>query len=275
MEIEQLHGYLFDMLCLIDEICVKENIDYYIDSGTLIGAIREKDFIKWDDDADVVMTRRDYVRFRKAAKKYIPSNLRLVEPLDFAPYFFDFIPHLVNLDVPLRDETEEDRAYQNYQNRVSVDFFLLDNAPDSIILQKVQNVKAKFFYGMALSKRFNINSEKYSFIEKIYQKLLSFFGGFFSFQQLVHLYEKNLTRYSKTKTNYYIYESIIKYLLIYPKDYYKETTFVELHGRLFPAPMAYDAVLRASYGDYMIPVKTGYIVHSDIAQIEDYNKSSI
>ncbi len=263
MGLEQLHEQLFEMLCLIDEICKKEGIPYAIDSGTLIGAVREKDFIQWDDDADIVMTRKNYVKFRKAATKYFPTNIRLVEPLDFAPYYYDFIPHMINMDVPLRNETDEDRAYKNFQNRASIDFFLLDNAPDSAFLQKIQNYKAKIIYGMALSKRYEKKTEEYSFMEKVISGLLSAVGRVFSLEQLVHMYEKNLTRYDKKQTTHYIYESIIKYLLIYPKSYYKKRIDVELHGRYFPSPAEYDAVLRASYGDYMTPVKSGYVVHTE------------
>lgn len=58
----------------IDRICKKYNITYYAASGTMLGAIRHKGYIPWDDDIDIAMKRVDYERFIKAAVSEIPSN---------------------------------------------------------------------------------------------------------------------------------------------------------------------------------------------------------
>lgn len=266
MNLDLLHEKLFEILCLIDEICEKEGIEYYIDSGTLIGAVREHDFIPWDDDADIVMTRDNYNKFRKVVKDYFPDNYRLVDPKDYGQLFYDFIPRIVDMNVPLRNETDEDRAYKNYNNRASVDIFLMDNAPNSAFLRKMQSFKAKIIYCLALSKRYKIHDEKYTFLEKVVVGILSFVGKAFSVNKLIDMYQKNQTRYAQKETNYYIYWSIIYCLLIYPKSFYHEKTKVSLHGKEFSAPLDYDTVLRFYYGDYMTPVRDGFIVHAELTE---------
>lgn len=264
MDLKCLHEELFNMLVLIDEICQKENIPYYISSGTLIGTVREHDFIPWDDDADIEMSRDDYDRFRRIAPKYFPDNIRLIEPADFAPYFYDMIPHIINLNVPLRKETDWEKAYKNYNNRASVDIFLYDSTSNSRFKQKVQNFRAKIIYGLLMSKRYSVDwSLHNSFIECLEIRVLMLLGKLYSLDKLIEMYEKNLTKYSKEKSDYYIHESIITALLIYKKEYHDRMIYLDFHGRKFPVPEKYDPMLRQYYGDYMIPKKDGYIVHAE------------
>lgn len=66
-----------DLLKELDQICRRHDISYWLDGGTLLGAIRHRGFIPWDDDIDVAMPRADYQRFLEVASKELPDGLSL------------------------------------------------------------------------------------------------------------------------------------------------------------------------------------------------------
>jgi len=73
--LEQAHYVLLEMMKVIDAICRKHGIQYWLTGGTLLGAIRHNGFIPWDDDFDINMTRKEYERFINIAPKELPEGL--------------------------------------------------------------------------------------------------------------------------------------------------------------------------------------------------------
>ena len=81
-QIELLHNTLFDMLMDIKRVCDKHNITFLLSGGSMLGAVRHKGFIPWDDDLDIMMLRSEYVKFREAVLSEMTDKYDLVEPLD-------------------------------------------------------------------------------------------------------------------------------------------------------------------------------------------------
>ena len=256
MKIEELHDRLFEMWRMFDAICKQHGIVYFFDSGCLIGAAREHDFIPWDDDMDIAIMREDYIRLKPILQENLAPQYKLIEPNDYAPYFYDFIPRLIDTTVQLRNKTEEDRAYKNYQNCMSIDFVILDKVPDAKWKQSLIKLKCKYYYGLARSKRYSVKNEKLTWREKLLASLCALIGKKISLERLIQLYENNTTKYAALKTDSIIRSNSILYFIRFCKIIdYSEVVYLPFHGNYAPAPVGYDTILKQLYGDYMTPTK--------------------
>ena len=90
LNLDELKEIEFEILLKLDKFCKENNINYALDSGTLLGAVRHKGFIPWDDDIDIIVPRKDYNRFIELMKKNPPEGLRLInqDTYNLYPYFF-------------------------------------------------------------------------------------------------------------------------------------------------------------------------------------------
>lgn len=265
MKLDELHDRLFDVLCTIDDICRENNLTYYLDGGTELGAVREKGFIPWDDDLDLKILAEDLPLFYEVMKQKLPEHMHIVMPDVFSPYFYDFVIRIYDDRYLLRDETEEDRAYGNYQNRVGTDVFLLQKMPDSKIGQKMVIFKIKALYGKGMAYRFEIdNYGKYSFIQKVQVKILSAMGHMTSVAKILGKYFKLVGKWDGKEAKFRMpSNSPLNYLKVFPAELFDGTDYGEIRGRKFPIPAGYDKELTLLYGDYMTPVRDSnlYVQH--------------
>ena len=123
-----------EMIVEVDRICRKNHIQYTLDGGTLLGAIRHKGFIPWDDDADIVMARHEYARFFRACKNDLDKERFFLQEYRTDPNYRWGYAKL------RRKGTEFIRAGQEhmrYKTGVCIDIFPLDHVPDSYIFRRI------------------------------------------------------------------------------------------------------------------------------------------
>ena len=255
-KLKQLHDLTFEMLKTIDALCQKHGITYYLEGGTLLGAVRHKDFIPWDDDADLSMRRADFKKFLEVAHE-LPEPYELVLPSDYCGYFFDFVPRIIHKDAPLREETEEDLAQKSRQNRIAVDIFLLDETSDSAFAHKIMAIREKMIYGQAMAHRFNKNRHKLSFIEGLQVNTLRTIGRFRKLSAILKKQDKIGQKYAGKGHHYYFLgNGLLKEMhLRFRQDAYEQTVRLPIRDYEFSCPAGWDHVLTTYYGDYMTPPK--------------------
>ena len=115
-----------EVLKEIDRICKENGIQYFADSGTLLGAVRHKGFIPWDDDIDIAMPRDDYRKFFSIALKELPKGWRFTNGSEggWAAY-----GRVVNGEAYDRGRTERMLHFHGCPYVVGVDIFPLDYVP--------------------------------------------------------------------------------------------------------------------------------------------------
>ena len=102
---------MLELLEVIDVICRKHQIPYWLSSGTLIGAARHKGFIPWDDDLDIEMLRSDYLRLLKVLPQELPDNLAL-QTNETDPNYIFIYGKLRDKDSHLEETNSYDRIFQ-------------------------------------------------------------------------------------------------------------------------------------------------------------------
>lgn len=255
--LKPIHDGLFEIMTAIDDLCKKHGIGYFLDSGTLLGAVRHKDFIPWDDDADLAMTRDNFDKFCQVANE-LPAPFKFIMPTEYNGYFFDFVPRIINTEFPLRQETDADRAQNNYQNRLAVDIFLMDRAPDDKKKFSKMVFRQKMIYGYAMAHRYDKHKNEHSFSEKMKIFVLTTMGRFQSLDKIFKKQDSLSSAYRNENTERYcITNAIMKEIHnAYPMACIEETVELPIRDRVFPCPAGYDTILTALYGDYMTPPKT-------------------
>lgn len=130
--LEKLQGVLLDMFIDFKSVCDKHNINYMMSGGTLLGTIRHKGFIPWDDDIDVMMVREEYNKFSKIFNKEMGDKYILVEPL--APKYVFKAPKIYKKGTTYIEI--ENVGIHEYE-MVFLDIFIIENVAEPGIKRNV------------------------------------------------------------------------------------------------------------------------------------------
>ena len=103
---------MMELVIELDRICKKYQIPYFLYGGTLLGAIRHNGFIPWDDDLDICLLRKDYLRLMKVLPKELPDNM-VLQNNDTDPNYFYFFAKLRDKNSILEEECPYDRVFKD------------------------------------------------------------------------------------------------------------------------------------------------------------------
>ena len=222
-----------------DRVCKILDIPYILFAGTMLGAVRHKGFIPWDDDLDILMLREDYERFLHSAPEVIDNDKFFLQK-EFSEHWPMFFSKLrLNNTTCLEKFHPKDKKIHS---GVYIDIFPCDNAFNSSFGKKIQFFASKVIIAKALEKR---GYETKSFVKKFFMKackilplkpFLSIVKGGRKDSKQVHSFLAAAKSYSKN---------------IFPRDYISQRINLDFENKSYPVSAEYDKLLRILYDDYM------------------------
>lgn len=254
-DMSRVHEANLRILKEIDRICRKYNIKYMLDAGTLIGAVRHKGFIPWDDDADVAFTRNQYEAFMKVAKRELPPGLRLIEPEDYrgGRAFYDFTARIIYQNSRCHGDGPQMDYYEGKLNHLWVDLFVIDRLPAGKPGAAMTKFLHKAVYGMAMGHRYALDFKKYSPLHRLFVGGLAGAGrlvpmkALFAVQRWLALKDRK----SKGRLRYYSnYQPDFMYVTL-DRDWCDQVEDAPFEDTQLMMPKGWHQVLTVVYGDYM------------------------
>lgn len=231
-----------ELLKIFIETCEKLNIRYYLMGGTLLGAVRHKGFIPWDDDIDVAMTRTDYNVWIKKAPALIKEKYVFLQTFHSDPQFPTNFAKLRNSNTTFI-ETSINKLDVNHG--IYIDIFPLDYYPESSWKQFFFTLKQKLLT-QKISTLFT--RSHHTFKSRIKSIIVFFYP---------------ITPLNAVKSRDKLYQSISSSNLlanlsgawgkkeIVPKSWYGKGAELEFEGLKVMGPKEWDKWLTQVYGDYM------------------------
>lgn len=237
--------HLLRLLTEIDAICQKNHITYFLAGGTLLGAIRHRGFIPWDDDADILMDEENWQKFRKACQTQLPANRFLSSPEDDPTY-----PNIF----PRYGETTSACVHTNQiltqdPPGMIIDIFILDGFNGSR-KDYLRYIKTVMLYADCVNPyslyghRFPLGSNRYP----VYQHMMKRVGR----RPVLARLEKKLRSFGSSNSS----QTIMRWSsmpLVSPRDFYRRAIRVPFENTTLLVPEKALSYLLWHYGaDFMM-----------------------
>lgn len=262
-DLKEIHKKELEILAEFIRVCDQIKVKYFLDAGTLLGAVRHKGFIPWDDDIDVMMKRDDYEKFKIEAPKLLKNKYFLQNFETDKNFLFNY--------GKIRDsETtfiETSAKNLKINHGLYIDIFILDNYnPDNAMLNKIFN-KIIGLINIKIFSKFYFENRKTRFKSSLAKIILFPFNSLLMIKIkekiIMHYYKKNSKYFRSYSSTYSIKKTVFE------KEWLGEGKKLYFENLEAIVPEKYDLWLKKMYGDYMkLPPKDKRVPHHDCVAID-------
>ena len=240
-KIEDIHELRQIQIGILDEVhrfCESHNLRYFLSSGTLIGAVRHKGYIPWDDDIDIYMPRKDYEEFL-ATYHDQTGRFKSINPNQESNYYYTFAKVVDLRTKMIETETE------GYEIGVYMDIFPVDYVTDDLQERKRVFKLKKLLYKIRRCKISNANPLRSRLAYWCYKSLPV------SAHYVFRLIQRLIVLGKPTRTVCNMTEAGPKIKGCFPAEDIASSVDIEFEGKLYKTMVGYKDYLERTYGDYM------------------------
>lgn len=244
-----------DLLKEFLRICEKYHFRYYALGGTLLGAVRHKGFIPWDDDVDVGMPRPDFIRFEQIIEKELPEYFHY-KSIGRTPGYTHYVPRMTDGRVMVIDTS----AAVEKEKEAWIDIFPLDGMPGGKYRRKLHCFRLLFARMRVNYSLFSTNIDLKKENRPVYEKILITLGSvlpverIFQTKRELERLDRLMQKYPYDESPYLInFMGIHKLKEMFHKKYYGKGSFYDFEDVRLRGPKDFDHVLRQMYGEYWDP----------------------
>lgn len=251
-QLKLLQEIELENLRMLMEICEKNHLRYYLIGGSLLGAMRHKGFIPWDDDIDVGLPRPDYNRFVQIAKDYLPAHMD-IKTMTSDPNYKCYFTRLINN----KKKIYWDHGQYTAVIGVWMDVFPLDGLPDNPLLRKMQVFRVKLnkaLYKFTQIDYVTTNRTNRPLSERVLIRFaqLTHIGRLMDADKRLKKLDQALQRYDYDASAYaWNFSGCYGKREIVPHIQLGGSRTAQFEGMQVSIPEAAEAYLTSIYGDYM------------------------
>ncbi len=235
---------LLDLLIAFDGIAKEHHISYQLAYGTLLGAVRHKGFIPWDDDIDIIVPSDQYALLVKTMHQYA-GDFILQEMSSDPSYFYPFAKF--KRKNQLEPMTEEDIRFRRPYGGAWIDVFPL------IPIEDVESLRFKRWWNKRLRLTRILALKALPLANASFPKRVAKIPAFFMPRKsLIRCFEHSTKHFDSNGTMSFIQDFWSNpSRMVFDRSLFSTTTDLSFEGSFFPCPERYSELLELWYGDYM------------------------
>lgn len=250
--------YILYVLQEVTRVLEELNIPYFMQGGTMLGAIRHGGFIPWDDDVDLGIPRADYDRLLKEVSARLPENLELRTYDDETDHHYYFA-RIVDKRYQIRRMGSIEERLEN----IWVDLFPLDGMPNGFVSRqwhKMRLLVTRLKFHLSCFEKVNIKRPGRPLVERIIIRfaMITHVGSWWNTRKQLDKLDRLLKKYPPEKSRYLVNftgQTSFKFNEMFRKEIYGQGKAYAFENMTLIGPEQYDPYLKSLYGDYMTPPK--------------------